>query len=186
MDEFALYFGMHPLGALAIVVSTVVLYLVFSLVLSRVGQRLYASPSSLDLAVVTILGAIVGRSILGESPTLAGGLLALATLLALEAVAGRVRRSARRGRPPRHRATALVVNGHTEHAELTRLRIDETALWAALRMAGVTNLADVALAILEANGRISVLRTGAPNHPAALTGVRHSDELLRRLSPDRS
>ena len=69
MDEFALYFGMHPLGALAIVVSTVVLYLVFSLVLSRVGQRLYASPSSLDLAVVTILGAIVGRSILGESPT---------------------------------------------------------------------------------------------------------------------
>ncbi|TDO88056.1 uncharacterized protein DUF421 [Enemella evansiae] len=185
MDELGFYFGMHPFGAVAIVVSTVLLYLVFSLILSRFGQRLYASPSSLELAIVTVLGAIVGRSILGQVPTLGGGLLALATLLCLEAIAGRVRRGMQQGRRQQHRATAIVVDGHLETRELTRLRLDESSLWAALRGAGVCDLGEVALAVLEANGRISVLRTGQQIHPATLTGVRHSDELLRRLNPGR-
>lgn len=73
METLRYYLGMHPMGALAVVLSTVLLYSAFALFLSRVGQRMYASPSSLDLAVVTVLGAIVGRAILGQVPTLSGG-----------------------------------------------------------------------------------------------------------------
>ena len=39
----------------------------------------------------------------------------------------------------------------------------------------------MALAILEQNGRFSVLRAGEKIHPAALTGVRHANELRDRL-----
>ncbi len=138
MDALTYYLGMQPLGAVAIVLSTVLLYFSFALLLRWYGQRMYASPSSLDLAVVTVLGAIVGRAILGQVPTLSGGLLALAVQMV-----------------PVHLG--------------------------AIDPAGVRNPEDVALAILEQNGRFSVLRAGEKIHPAALTGVRHANELRDRL-----
>lgn len=181
MDALTYYLGMQPLGAVAIVLSTVLLYSSFALLLRWYGQRMYASPSSLDLAVVTVLGAIVGRAILGQVPTLSGGLLALAVLFGLEAIAGRVRRIERVRNRGRHRAVAIMVHGRIDRTEMHRHHLDDSVLWSALRSAGVRNPEDVALAILEQNGRFSVLRAGEKIHPAALTGVRHANELRDRL-----
>ncbi|WP_323793570.1 DUF421 domain-containing protein [Nocardioides sp.] len=184
MDDLAYYLGISPFGALAVVISTIVLYGAITSLLSRAGQRLYASPSSLDLAVVTVLGAIVGRSILGQVPTLSGGLLALGTLFLVECVAGRVRRSARMVARRRHRAVAVMVAGQVQRGDLARLGLDESALWSALRGAGVRTPQEVAVAVVEADGRFTVLRTGEELelHPAALTGVKQSGELLERLA----
>lgn len=41
-----------------------------------------------DLAAIIALGAIIGRAILGDAPTLISGLLALSTLLILQALTG--------------------------------------------------------------------------------------------------
>lgn len=139
MRDIGYYLGMEPLGAVAIVLSTTMLYAAFAFILAHVGQQLYAVPSSLEFAVVTILGAIVGRAILGQVPTLSGGLL-------------------RRG-------------------------LDDSTLWSALRRAGVGDPSQVALAILERDGHISVIREGTPLHPAVLTGVRHAQELRPQLGP---
>ena len=185
MDAFTYYLGLHPLGALAIVLSTVLLYFSFAALLRWYGQRIYASPSSLDLAVVTVLGAIVGRAILGRVPTLSGGLLALAVLFGLEAVVGRVRRSERMQARTQHRAAAIMVAGHLDRREMRRHHLDENVLWSALRSAGVTDPADVALLVLEQNGRFSILRAGETIHPAALTGIRHANELRARLDGGR-
>lgn len=181
MDGLSYYLGIHPLGALAIVLSTVLLYFSFAVLLRWYGQRMYASPSSLDLAVVTVLGAIVGRAILGRVPTLSGGLLALAVLFALEAIVGRIRRSERIRSRGRHRAVAVMVDGRIDRGEMHKHHLDDNVLWSALRAAGVRNPAEVALAVLEQNGRFSVLRKGEPIHPAALTGVRHANEVRNRL-----
>lgn len=183
MDDLGHYLGMHPLGALAIVISTVVMYSAFALLLSRFGQRMYASPSSLDLAVVTVLGAIVGRAILGQVPTLSGGLLALATLFLLETIGGRVRRIERLKARQRHRATAVMVNGRIDRAELRKHGLDETALWSALRQGGIVHPDQVALVVLERGGRLSVMRAGQPVHPAVLTGVRRASEIRAQLVP---
>lgn len=118
MRDIGYYLGMEPLGAVAIVLSTTMLYAAFAFILAHVGQQLYAVPSSLEFAVVTILGAIVGRAILGQVPTLSGGLL-------------------RRG-------------------------LDDSTLWSALRRAGVGDPSQVALAILERDGHISVIREARP------------------------
>jgi uncharacterized membrane protein YcaP (DUF421 family) len=184
MDDLGFYLGLPLFGAVAIVVSTIVLYLAITTLLSHAGQRLYASPSSLDLAVVTVLGAIVGRSILGQVPTLSGGLLALATLLVVEGVAGRVRRSDRMVARRRHRAVAVMVAGQVQRHELTRLGLDESGLWTELRAAGVRSPQEVAVAVVEPDGRFTVLRRGEEVHPSSLTGVKHSGELLERLSAD--
>lgn len=183
METLRYYLGMHPMGALAVVLSTVLLYSAFALFLSRVGQRMYASPSSLDLAVVTVLGAIVGRAILGQVPTLSGGLLALTTLFVLESVAGRIRRTERIQARQRHRATAVMTQGRIDRAELRKHGLDEAALWAALRQNGVVHPSQVALVVLERGGRFSVMRTADEIHPAVLTGVRRASELRDQLIP---
>lgn len=182
MTDINFYLGMHPLGALAIVVSTILLYFAFALFLHWAGQRLFASPSSFDLAVVTVLGAIVGRAILGQVPTLSGGLLALATLLVLELSSGRIRRGFRSRSSPRHRAVVVMLAGRPESAVMNRYHIDDVSLWSALRSAGIRDPSEVALVVLEQAGRFSVFRTGEPIHPVALTGVRHSEDVLARLT----
>ncbi len=183
MDDLTHYLGIPLMGAVAVVLSTIMLYIAFALVLSRLGQRLYASPSSLELAVVTVLGAIVGRAILGHVPTLSGGLLALATLFTLELLAGRLRRTGRMQARRQHRAVAVMVHGRPDRAELRKHGLDETALWGALRLAGVAHPSEVALVVLERGGRFSVIREGRELHPAALTGVRHATELREQLIP---
>lgn len=181
MSDVNYYLGMHPLGALSIVVSTILLYVAFVGFLRFTGQRLFASPSSLDLAVVTVLGAIVGRAILGQVPTLAGGLLALGTLAVLELLMGRLRRTwnAREGR--QHRAVVVMLAGRPEREMMRRYGIDDVSLWGALRGSGVRDPKEVALVVLEQTGTFSIFRTGVPIHPAALTGVRRADSLMVRL-----
>lgn len=181
MGNLGYYLGITPTGALAIVLSTVLLYGSFAFVLSRWGQRLYASPSSLELAVVTVLGAIVGRAILGHVPTLSGGMLALTTLFVMEAIMGKVRRSERMKARTQYRAVAVMVRGRPDRRELARHGLDESALWSALRRNGVSRPQDAALVILERDGHISVVRAGQEIHPAALTGVRRATELRHRL-----
>lgn len=73
MDALTLTYclGLHGLGALAIEPSTVMVYFSFGSLLGGYGQRMYASPSSLDLTAVTVLCAIVGPAILSRVPTVA-------------------------------------------------------------------------------------------------------------------
>jgi uncharacterized membrane protein YcaP (DUF421 family) len=182
MGDFGYYLGIDLPGAFAIVVSTVMLYFAFSVLLHWAGQRLFASPSYFDLAVVTVLGAIVGRSILGQVPTLAGGLLALGTLFSLETLAGRVRRWEGLRARMRHRAEAIWVAGRPEREVMRRHHIDDHSLWAALRAAGVHSPGGAAVVVLEQTGRFSVLGSDTPVHPAALTGVRRANEVYRRLA----
>ena len=181
-EEWHHYLGMTPLGAVTIVVSTAVLYAVFVTVLSRFGQRLNAAPSALELAVVAVLGAVVGRSMLGPEPTLGTGLLALATLFALEWVSGRVGGTEQRSEDSRGWAVAVVVAGDIDHAELRRHRVHKASLWAVLRGAGVRSLDEVALVVLERSGSFSVLRVGEPVGGEALTGVRDADRVLAHLA----
>lgn len=180
MGELDYYLGISPWAAVATVTSTILLYAVFATLLRVWGQRLFASPSSLDLAVVTVLGAIVGRATMGMTPTLATALVALGTLLACEFTVGRVRRMARHS-ARRHRAVAVMVAGKVDREVLHRYRVHDTSLWTALRAAGISAPRQVALAVLEPTGRFSVLRAGEPVHEAALTGVRNSQDVRARL-----
>lgn len=179
MGDLGYYLGIHPFGALATVIATVLLYFSFATLLRWWGQRIFASPSSFDLAVVTVLGAIVGRAILGMTPTLSGALIALTTLIACEYAVGRVRRTARRSLR-RNRAVAVIVAGRIDRAMLRRYDVDDASLWSALRSAGVADPGRVALAVLEPTGRFSIL-TADVLHQAALTGVRHGDAVREQL-----
>ena len=92
-DELWHEIGITPARAAAVVLASGTLYLTFTVILRVWGQRLFANRSGSGLAVVLVLGAIVGRSMLGPNATLLGGLLCLATLIALESIFGAGRRA---------------------------------------------------------------------------------------------
>jgi uncharacterized membrane protein YcaP (DUF421 family) len=64
-----------------------------------------------------------------------------------------------------------MVDGEANQAVLDHLGITERNLWIRLRRAGVTRLADVQFAIIEADGAITVVQQGRAVDPELLTGV---------------
>ena len=158
----------HQLGtstpqAVGVVIASCVLYLTFTAVLRLWGQRFFANRSGTGLAVVLVLGSIVGRSMLGPGPTLLGGLICLATLIALETFFGTGRRA------------GLI--GHRRPVVLYREHLNESMVWARMRQAGVSSPDQVLAVVLETDGSLSLLRTGAPPHPSLLAGVRGADQV---------
>jgi uncharacterized membrane protein YcaP (DUF421 family) len=160
-----------PSTAIQVVVATVVIYLVFVGLLRVAGPRSLATLSLTDLACVMSLGALVGRTTLLAEPSLVTGVLALVTLFLLQRATLLLQRHGPwRGRL--HPAPVVLVReGRILTDALRRARVHDDELREALRHAGVVTLADVAWAVLEPTGRISVLRGGGPVDPWLVTDL---------------
>lgn len=171
-----------PADLVGVAISTVVIYLVLVGIFNYLGQRLNASLSSIDVAAVAILGAIVGRTTLGPRPTLMTGLVALGTLFILEVSFGTLRSMTGKRRPEKSRAVAVMVAGKMNHARMRRYGITEMSLWSTLRHKGVRSAEQVALVILEPTGQLSVLSAGERIDPDALAGIEDRDQVLSQLA----
>jgi uncharacterized membrane protein YcaP (DUF421 family) len=169
--------GVSGTDALAVVVSAVGLYLAFLIMLRVVGQRAFAAMSNFDLAATIAFGAVMGRAILGYTPTLVAGVLGMATLLLLQAVSGFLRRSSRLDAALTNMPVLIMADGLVLHDQLRRTKIVEDELRAKLRLAGIHGYGDVAAVILERTGAISVLRRGETIAPEMLSDVRGRDRL---------
>lgn len=169
------HLGITPIGALSVAISAAVLYLVLGLVLRIWGRRFSISASPLSLVVVTLIGAIAARAVLGESPTLAGGVVGIGTLLLMEQIFGHwaaLVTSKRRGRGWWRRVpVVLMIGNDIQHHALRKYGMTETHLWSLLRQRGVFDRNDVDLVILEPRGQISIVRAGDQVSPETLAGV---------------
>src|SRR5690242_11325521 len=85
--------GMSWTDAATVVVATIGMYLAFLILIRIVGQRALAALSTFDLAGAIALGAVMGRVMLGYTPTLAAGLLGMTTLFTLQSAFGVLRRN---------------------------------------------------------------------------------------------
>ncbi|HPZ69410.1 MAG TPA: DUF421 domain-containing protein [Dermatophilaceae bacterium] len=198
MELLWAHVGITWWGVLGVILATLVLYLVYAGALKVFGPRLSASTSTLSIAVLAVLSAIAGRSMLGDSPTLLGGLTAIATLLALEAVMGRLRLAARtlrrgdrtavRKQPVRRqrarRPTVALVNGRIHDDALAGLGLSREQFLGQLRQAGVHHLADAGLVIVEGREGLTVIRVGHTIDEVLIEGVVGADlvsaTLIRR------
>ena len=73
LDDAVARLGVDAPGALAVVASAVGIYLAFLLMVRVLGQRVLSRLSTFDAVVVVMLGAVAGRAVLGDTPTLAAG-----------------------------------------------------------------------------------------------------------------
>lgn len=152
--------GISWVDALAVVVSAVGVYVAFVVLVRIVGQRALAALSSFDFAAAITLGAVMGRAVLGYTPTLAAGVLGMSTLFALQSVFGILRRHRRVDRVLSNLPLLLLANGEVVPEHLQKAKISEDEVRQKLRLAGVRSYDDVAAVILERTGAVSVLRRG--------------------------
>jgi len=166
-----------PKVAVAVVISTVAMYLAMVLLVRMLGPRLLSGMSGFDLAALIAFGAIIGRTALGLLPTLGSGLIALATLVVLQAILGLARANRFGFAIVDHHPVMLMAGGRMLPDNMTSAHVMPSEVQSRLRMAGVRSPEEVAAVILETNGAVSVLKRGQLLEPQLLSGVIGASEV---------
>lgn len=155
--------GINWWQTLGLFVAATVLFWLLTATLAIAGQRLHARLSVPTVVLMTVIGAVTARAMLGPSPTLLGGIVVLGTLFMWEALTRRLTRlwaSVRFGQARRARAIAVMHDGVVDSVALARARMQHGDLMEALRRREITQLATVRLAIVERDGSITVVKAG--------------------------
>jgi len=140
------------------VLRAVVVYVVLLAMIRISGKRSMGQFTPFDVLLIVLLGNAVQNSLLGKDQSLIGGLLLAAVLISLNWLAGfatsRYRRAERviEGVP-----VVLARDGKLFDQVLRRELVSENDFDEALRQNGELALEDVELALLETDGRISVV-----------------------------
>ncbi len=171
--------GVSAAEAGAVVLSTIGMYAALLIVVRLLGQRVLSGLSGFDLVAVMAFGSIIGRASLGDSPRLASGLIALITLVAIQAVVGAVRATRRGSRAVTNRPVLLMVGEQVREDALRRCHVSHAELLMHLRQTGIRRMEDVGAVVFESRGTLSVIRSGEPIDPVVMQGV-VAAELLRR------
>lgn len=131
----------------------------FLLVMLRLtGKRQVGQLAPFDFVLLLVLSNAVQNSMNAGDNTVLAGFLLVATLLAVNGLMSWLTwRSKRTETLLEGRPQILVHHGVLDEAMLASERITRHELMAAVRQAGVADLAEVRVAILETNGRINVI-----------------------------
>ncbi|WP_277453841.1 YetF domain-containing protein [Janibacter sp. DB-40] len=171
----------EPSHAISVVLSAVGIYLAFLMLVRLFGARVLTGMGTFDAVVVITLGAVAGRVILGDPPTLAAGVIGLTCLFAMEAAVGELRRTIRGARWVNAGAVVLMAGDDVLLENLRAAHVTRSELNAALRHAGVRHHREVACVVFESTGRITVLRRGELIGPRMLAGVRDAHRVPAEL-----
>lgn len=172
--------GITVTEAADVVLATVGMYVTLLVFVRLLGQRVLASMSGFDLVAVIAFGSVIGRAALGDTPRLASGVVALVTLIAIQAFLGLVRRTSFGHRLVTNRPVLLMAGSQILDDRLDRTHVSRSDLFTHLRQAGVRDTSEVAAVILESRGSVSVIRAGAPIAPELLEGVVGAELLVDR------
>ena len=149
-----------------IIVRTVVVYWVVLFLLRIAGKRELGQMTPFDLVVILVIANAVQNAMTGGDNSLIGGVIAAATLtvvnIAVERWGDRVPllRRALASEP-----TLLLQDGKPIADHLKREHIEVEEVEMAAREHGIADLADVAAAVLEEDGSISIIpREGGKVH----------------------
>jgi uncharacterized membrane protein YcaP (DUF421 family) len=137
-------------------------YLALLVMVRVTGKRTVGQFTPFDLVVVMLLAEAVSNSLSGGDQSLVGGLLAAGTLVALDvALSFATSRSARLDKLIEGSPVLIARDGVIYADVLKRERVAPSDVDAALREADC-DLENLRMAILESDGKISVLKKQQP------------------------
>jgi uncharacterized membrane protein YcaP (DUF421 family) len=147
------------------VLRALLVYIFLFLVLRLTGKRQVGQLAPFDLVLLLVLSNAVQNSMNGGDNTVTAGVVLVLTLVGVNAVMGYFSFKNKKvellmeGKPQ-----ILVHNGVVDEEVIAREKISRHELIAAIRQAGISEITQVHVAILENTGRISVI--GKQNHSA--------------------
>jgi uncharacterized membrane protein YcaP (DUF421 family) len=135
-----------------IALRTGVIYLLVLIGIRISGKREVGQMTPFDLTLLLLLSNSVQNAMTGPDTSLAGGAVAASTLLLLNYLVAEVSGGNRRFRK------YVVHDGQINQAHMAREHVSMDELQRALREHGVATAKEAALAVLEVDGSISVLK----------------------------
>jgi uncharacterized membrane protein YcaP (DUF421 family) len=141
------------------VARATIVYLFLFIALRFIGKKHVGELAPFDLLVLLILSETVQNAMIGTDSSLIGGLISAATLIALAQLMSFMSwKSKRLSRVVEGTPKILVRHGHCYRAELRKQQISISELTEAMRREGCANIADVRVAILENDGKFSIIK----------------------------
>ncbi|MBR0649550.1 DUF421 domain-containing protein [Roseomonas terrae] len=141
------------------VFKAIALYVALLILFRITGRRSLQQTTTFDLVLLLVIGEAAQPALIGNDNSLTTAVLAVATLLSIDVALSLLKRKAGRlerlleGQP-----TIIVMRGTPLPDQLRRARIDAAdVLQAARERQGILRMEDIGLAVLEANGSISII-----------------------------
>jgi uncharacterized membrane protein YcaP (DUF421 family) len=137
--------------------ATVVFFLAY-LVTRAAGKRELSSMEPFDLILLVVMGDLVQQAVTQSDYSVTGALIVISTITLLTVLLSflnwrfRFLRSTLEGQP-----VVLVENGNMIERNMRRERITVEEIESEGRLQQVTDIADMRWALLETNGRISII-----------------------------
>jgi len=155
---------------LEIALRTGVIYLLVLVGIRISGKREVGQMTPFDLVLLLLISNSVQNAMTGSDTSLAGGAVAATTLLVMNYVVAKISGGNRgfrkfvEGQP-----SLLVHDGQVIEAHMAKEHVSMDELERSLREHGIASCKDAALAVLEVDGSISVLKyddidAGASTH----------------------
>jgi uncharacterized membrane protein YcaP (DUF421 family) len=147
------------LGAGELILRAVIVYSFLLLAFRFIGKKHVGELAPFDLLVLLILSETLQNSLIGDDKSLIGGLISAATLLTLVQSINYLNwRSKSASRFLEGVPKILVRNGKTYITVMEREKVTHSELLEAMRNNGCSNIVDIRAAILENDGKISIIK----------------------------
>ena len=130
------------------------------------GKRELGQATLFDFLIVLLISNVAQNAMIGDDNSIAGAFVGVATLLTLSWGLNRLTARSRKVRTFLEGSpTLLVYRGVVLPPAMRRESVSDNDLRTALREQGIASLSEVRYAILELDGRISVIRDDARVSP---------------------
>ena len=149
--------NLHTLAEIAL--RTGVIYLLVLIGIRISGKREVGQMTPFDLTLLLLISNSVQNAMTGPDTSLAGGAVAATTLLIMNYLVAELSGGNRRFRKfIQGQPSLLVHDGQIIESHMAREHVSMDELERSLREHGVATYKDAALAVLEVDGSISVLK----------------------------
>lgn len=150
--------GRAALGIGVSVVRTLIFYAILLLLLRIMGKREIGSLSPFDLVVTIMIAELAALPMENPDITLLNALVPILTLTLAEIAVSYVTLKSETVRILLTGIPSIIIRGgEIIESEMRRVRYNLSDLMLQLRLKGVSDIADVEVAILETNGELSVI-----------------------------
>ena len=155
-----------------IVIRAAVMFVFLWAVTRAVGRSTLGELSTFELLMYVTMGDLIQQSVTQQDYSVTSGVLAISVFALLTVVLSWLQwrfprtRSVVRGKP-----LVVVRDGRLLPVPAKQQRFTESDLLATARQQGIRNLADIEVAILEADGKVSFFTATEQSQGAPETGV---------------
>jgi len=153
---------------LLLLIRTLLLYLLVMIAMRIMGKRQIGQLQPSELVIAIMISEVASIPMQNTGTPLISGIVPILTLIIAEVVISFFSLKSRRMRRMLTGYPSLLIkNGKIDEKELERLRFNVDDLLEELRISGYNDITDVAYAILETGGSVSIIPT-AQARPATV------------------